>query len=69
MTTAFNSNQERKKKYAILGVSSILLVAMVACVAVGINSGAEVGSEGSSDNHVTKSQKNVKASTNLYISN
>ncbi|XP_057421399.1 pectinesterase/pectinesterase inhibitor [Lotus japonicus] len=60
MTTAFNSNQERKKKYAILGVSSILLVAMVACVAVGINSGAEVGSEGSSDNHVTKSQKNVK---------
>nr|ACJ85756.1 unknown [Medicago truncatula] len=47
-----------KKKFAILGVSSILLIAMVAAVAVGVNDAGQVESEG--DNQITKSQKNVK---------
>jgi len=51
-------NHASKKKFAILGVSSILLIAMVAAVAVGIKDGGQVESEG--DNQIAKSQKNVQ---------
>lgn len=59
----FDKNQDKKKKLAILGVSSILLVAMVAAVAVGVKNGGEVGPEelgGGGDTHVAKSQRNVQ---------
>lgn len=58
--SGFNSSHERKKKYAIVGVSSILLVAMVAAVAVGISSGEEGVADDGGETHFTKSQKNVK---------
>ncbi|KAL2339009.1 hypothetical protein Fmac_013455 [Flemingia macrophylla] len=58
MAAGLNSVHERKKKVAIVSVSSLLLVAMVAAVAVGIkDSGADVGVlEG--DNGIAKSQRN-----------
>ncbi|KAK7284653.1 hypothetical protein RJT34_19403 [Clitoria ternatea] len=58
MAEGFDAAHEKKKKLAILSVSSILLVAMVASVAVGIRTGEEAneGSVGSISIH----QKNVQ---------
>ena len=55
----FGSSHERKKKIAVLGVSSILLVAMVACVAIGVVRGSE-GGGGGGDSQLSKSQRNVQ---------
>jgi len=52
-------NHASKKKFAVLGVSSILLIAMVAAVAVGVNDGGQVESEGD-NNQIAKSQKDVQ---------
>ncbi|KAE9601470.1 hypothetical protein Lal_00023920 [Lupinus albus] len=51
-------NQEGKKKVAVLGVSAVLLVAMVACVAVGLTRGDEGGSE-EEGKGIAKNQRNV----------
>ncbi|OIW00124.1 hypothetical protein TanjilG_29114 [Lupinus angustifolius] len=51
-------NQEGKKKMAVLGVSAVLLVAMVACVAVGLSRGGEGGEEETKS--IAKNQKNVE---------
>ncbi|XP_020228925.1 pectinesterase/pectinesterase inhibitor [Cajanus cajan] len=57
MAAGFDSVHERKKKLAIVSVSSLLLVAMVAAVAVGIkDAGVEEGDSG-----IVKSQRNVQA--------
>ena len=48
-------NHASKKKFAILGVSSILLIAMVAAVAVGVKDGGQVEPEG--DNQIAKITK------------
>ena len=56
-----NKNHDQKKKFAVLGVSSILLIAMVAAVAVGVSNGGEAAELlGGDDNRISKSQKNVK---------
>lgn len=55
-----NSQHEKKKKYAVVGLSSILLVAMVAAVAVGVSTTDEISGESGGDNQLATSQKNVK---------
>ncbi|XP_058731045.1 pectinesterase/pectinesterase inhibitor [Vicia villosa] len=56
-----NKNHDQKKKFAVLGVSSILLIAMVAAVAVGVSNGGDAAELlGGGDNQIAKSQKNVK---------
>ena len=55
-----NKNHEKKKRYAILGVSSILLVAMVAAVAVGVSDSNEDSDELGGEYQLAKSQKNVQ---------
>ncbi|KAL1320886.1 hypothetical protein HN51_065606 [Arachis hypogaea] len=61
---AEGSNGDQKKKLAIISISMILLVAMIASVAIGITSHREKGSKGREDDeeepHVAKSQKNVE---------
>ncbi|XP_020981653.1 pectinesterase/pectinesterase inhibitor-like [Arachis duranensis] len=54
-------DKKRKKRIALISVSSILLVAMVACVAVGIDKSAMEEEETSSTNTntIVKNQKNV----------
>ncbi|XP_027368694.1 pectinesterase/pectinesterase inhibitor-like [Abrus precatorius] len=59
MAEGFDTVHERKKKLAILSISSILLVAMVAAVAVGIRTDGELSEEGG-DGQIAKSQKNVQ---------
>lgn len=62
MTTGFDSVHAKKKKIAILTASSLLLVAMVAAVAVGVrDSGVAIG-QGSEagGNGITTSQRNVQ---------
>ncbi|KAK2358300.1 pectinesterase [Trifolium repens] len=54
-----NKNHDSKKKFAVLGVSSILLIAMVAAVAVGISTDNTAGESGG-DKQIVKSQKNVQ---------
>jgi len=56
MATGFDTAHEKKKKIAVLSVSSILLVAMVVAAAVGIRDGAEVVEEGGDT--IAKSQRN-----------
>ena len=54
-------NHEQKKRIAIVSVSSILLVAMVAAVAIGITRGGGTkGQEESGDGQISSSQKNVE---------
>ncbi|XP_061349143.1 pectinesterase/pectinesterase inhibitor-like [Gastrolobium bilobum] len=60
MAAGFDSRQEKKKKIAVLGISSILLVAMVACVAVGIRDGSQAGGDEGNDLQIAKHQKNVQ---------
>ncbi|ESW26298.1 hypothetical protein PHAVU_003G107300 [Phaseolus vulgaris] len=55
----FDSVHEKKKRLAILTVSSVLLVAMVAAVAVGIRDNEEMAEEGG-DSGIVKNQRNVK---------
>ncbi|RDX96835.1 hypothetical protein CR513_20467, partial [Mucuna pruriens] len=61
MADGFDSVHEKKKKLAVLSVSSLLLVAMVAAVAVGINDrgSAEIGME-ENDGEIVKSQRNMQ---------
>ncbi|ERN03326.1 pectinesterase [Amborella trichopoda] len=52
---------QKKKRLAIIGVSSIILVAMVVAVAVGVSHHSGSGSsESGSDNHVQDSMKAIK---------
>jgi pectinesterase len=55
----------RKKKFAVIGVSSIILVAMVVAVAVGVNDGKEKGGESSplsgSSGQLSTSTKSIQA--------
>lgn len=51
---------DKKKKIAILGVSSILLVAMVAAVAIGVSHGAKKGDDAGSGSKIASSTKNVE---------
>ncbi|KAI4345389.1 hypothetical protein L6164_012517 [Bauhinia variegata] len=51
------ADQEKKKKVAIISISSILLVAMVAAVAVGLNHSGEEEIAGEGDGQITASQK------------
>ncbi|CAK8563713.1 unnamed protein product [Lathyrus sativus] len=58
-----NKQHDQKKKFAVLGVSSILLIAMVAAVAVGISNGGEASDilgGGDGETKITQSQKNVQ---------
>ncbi|RDX87418.1 hypothetical protein CR513_31111, partial [Mucuna pruriens] len=48
------NGSEQKKRFAILGISSILLVAMVAAVAVSLNNGGESDEDG----HISSAQRN-----------
>ncbi|XP_022638715.1 pectinesterase/pectinesterase inhibitor-like [Vigna radiata var. radiata] len=60
MANGFDSVHERKKKLAVLSVSSVLLIAMVAAVAVGINDdvhGHHMEEEG--DGSIVKSQRSA----------
>jgi len=59
MAGGFDSAHEKKKKLAILTVSSLLLVAMVAAVAVGIRDNVEIVEEGGAGG-IAKSQRNVQ---------
>jgi len=52
-----NGGQGQGKKYALLGVSCILLVAMVGAVAVSLTRGGD--GEGQQDGQISNSQKNV----------
>ncbi|KAK7387927.1 hypothetical protein VNO78_22725 [Psophocarpus tetragonolobus] len=56
MATGFDSAHEKKKKLAILSVSSLLLVAMVAAVAVGVRDGSEIKEDGGEG--IVSSQRN-----------
>ncbi|KAK7264660.1 hypothetical protein RJT34_32270 [Clitoria ternatea] len=60
MTDGFDAAHEKKKKLAIVSVSSILLVAMVACVAVGIRTDEEANEGTGADNSISNHQKNVQ---------
>ncbi|TKY54173.1 Pectinesterase/pectinesterase inhibitor [Spatholobus suberectus] len=61
MAAGFDRVHEKKKKLAILSVSSVLLVAMVAAVAVGIKGGGTGGGEEGGDHgHVKSHQRNVQ---------
>ncbi|CAJ1940970.1 unnamed protein product [Sphenostylis stenocarpa] len=64
MATGFDSAHAKKKKFAILTVSSVLLVAMVAAVAVGIRDGVEIVEEeiggGGEGEGIVKSQRSVQ---------
>lgn len=55
--SGYDSGNEKKKKFAILGISSILLVAMVAAVAVGLTRGGEKD-EDDNGHQIASSQKN-----------
>ncbi|KAJ9181883.1 hypothetical protein P3X46_005929 [Hevea brasiliensis] len=55
---------QRKKKVAVIGVSSIILVAMVVAVAVGVNGDPNAGgssAESSSANQISTSSKSIQA--------
>ncbi|KAG4932094.1 Pectinesterase/pectinesterase inhibitor [Glycine soja] len=52
------THEKKKRKLAILSVSSLLLVAMVVAAAVGIREGADVVEEGGDS--IVKSQRNVQ---------
>ncbi|CAL5198911.1 unnamed protein product [Lathyrus oleraceus] len=62
MTGAIENKQhDQKKRFAVLGVSSILLIAMVAAVAVGVSNGGDAGELlGGGDNQIAQSQRNVQ---------
>ncbi|XP_061369323.1 pectinesterase/pectinesterase inhibitor-like [Gastrolobium bilobum] len=57
-----NSGRDQKKRFAIVGISSILLVAMVAAVAVGLTRSGTGKSNGHDEGtgHVFSSQRNVE---------
>ncbi|XP_040999906.1 probable pectinesterase/pectinesterase inhibitor 21 [Juglans microcarpa x Juglans regia] len=54
-------NQNKSKKYSIIGLCSALMVAMVVAVAVGANRGANDDPKPSSTEEVSTSMKSVKA--------
>ena len=57
---ALCNHEQKKKRIAIVSVSSILLVAMVAAVAIGITQGGGTkGQEEDGDGQLSSSQKNV----------
>ncbi|TKY72576.1 Pectinesterase/pectinesterase inhibitor [Spatholobus suberectus] len=53
-----NNGHEQRRKFAILGISSILLVAMVAAVAVSLNHGSGTKGEEGND-HIYSAQRNI----------
>ncbi|XP_047155924.1 pectinesterase/pectinesterase inhibitor-like [Vigna umbellata] len=59
MATGFDSAHERKKKLAVLSVSSVLLIAMVAAVAVGINDDVHGDHTEEGDGSIAKSQRSA----------
>ncbi|WCJ23453.1 Plant invertase/pectin methylesterase inhibitor superfamily [Euphorbia peplus] len=50
-----------KKKFAIIGVSSLILVAMVVAVAVGVNNGDKKGAATAGSQGISTSSKSIKA--------
>lgn len=54
----YNDGKEQQRRFAVLGISSILLVAMVAAVAVTINRGGNKGEEGDDESRVQTAQRN-----------
>ncbi|KAM0984893.1 hypothetical protein ACFX2I_012162 [Malus domestica] len=58
-----NAEHNKKKKFAIIGVSSVILVAMVVAVTVGVTTKNKVGGghKNSDGGHVTTSTKAIKA--------
>ncbi|CAN0877369.1 Probable pectinesterase/pectinesterase inhibitor 21 [Linum grandiflorum] len=53
-------DNEKKKKIAVMGISSILLVAMVVAVAVGINNGPDKSGSGDGHGGISTTSKSVK---------
>lgn len=52
--------RDQKRRFALLGVSSILLIAMVGAVAVGLTRGGDKGQEGQNTNgQIVSAQRNV----------
>ena len=54
-----NKNHDSKKRFAVLGISSILLVAMVGAVAVGVSNSEKASGDLGGGTQIAKSQKNV----------
>lgn len=53
----YNDGKEQQRRFAVLGISSILLVAMVAAVGVTLNCG-DKGAEENDDHHLHNAQRN-----------